>query len=84
MILAGNLGNLIDRLFRGSVVDFLTFHFGNYQFPSFNIADSCIVLGAFFLFILMLRRPVILDQLFPPSSAKSEEKASAKQEKQKH
>ena len=83
MILAGNLGNLIDRLFRGSVVDFLSFHFGSYEFPSFNVADSCIVLGTVFLFILLLRQSEILDQLFPASPSKSGEKSSQEQKQEK-
>ena len=47
LILAGSIGNLLDRLLRGSVVDFLLFHFGTYSFPAFNLADSCICIGAF-------------------------------------
>ncbi|MDP4181968.1 MAG: signal peptidase II, partial [Bacillota bacterium] len=43
IILGGAFGNFIDRLFRGSVVDFLQFYFGSYQFPIFNLADSFIV-----------------------------------------
>jgi signal peptidase II len=45
MILGGALGNFIDRAFRGSVVDFLQFIFGSYQFPIFNVADSFVVIG---------------------------------------
>ncbi|WP_106768288.1 signal peptidase II [Paenibacillus faecalis] len=45
LVLGGALGNFIDRLFMGEVVDFLQFNFGNYTFPIFNIADSCIVIG---------------------------------------
>lgn len=50
MILGGAIGNLIDRAFReGGVVDFLDFHFGSYNFPTFNVADSFIVIGTIFL-----------------------------------
>jgi signal peptidase II len=45
-ILAGALGNLIDRVRFGAVVDFLDFHIGGYHWPAFNIADSAIVIGA--------------------------------------
>jgi len=45
LVLGGALGNFIDRLLMGEVVDFLQFNFGNYTFPIFNIADSCIVIG---------------------------------------
>jgi signal peptidase II len=46
MILGGALGNLIDRLQHGFVVDFLHFHWGLHSFPVFNLADSAITLGA--------------------------------------
>lgn len=45
LVLGGALGNFIDRLRMGEVVDFLKFNFGSYTFPIFNIADSCIVIG---------------------------------------
>lgn len=48
-ILGGACGNLIDRIFRGGVVDFLDFHLSNYHWPAFNIADSAIVLGVAFV-----------------------------------
>lgn len=44
-ILGGAFGNLIDRLFRGGVVDFLDFHLGDLHWPAFNVADSFVVLG---------------------------------------
>lgn len=51
LILAGILGNVTDRIFRGHVVDFLDFQFGSYHWPAFNVADSCIcVAAALFLF----------------------------------
>lgn len=46
MILGGALGNLIDRVWRGFVVDFLDFHIGQYHWPSFNVADIGICVGA--------------------------------------
>lgn len=45
-ILAGAIGNVIDRLVHGHVVDFLQFHYAGWYFPSFNIADSAITIGA--------------------------------------
>lgn len=55
MILAGAIGNLIDRIFRGFVVDFISFRlFSFYDFPVFNVADIFVVLGAFLMFIFAL------------------------------
>jgi signal peptidase II len=46
LILGGALGNVIDRLIHGYVVDFLQFHYAGWAFPSFNVADSAISIGA--------------------------------------
>jgi signal peptidase II len=46
MILGGAIGNLVDRIAYGHVVDFLQFHYGGWYFPSFNVADSAITVGA--------------------------------------
>lgn len=52
MIIGGSLGNLIDRLIRTYVVDFISYTFYNgYHFPVFNIADICVVLGCIGLLI---------------------------------
>lgn len=51
LILGGAVGNLIDRLRFGYVVDFIDLHF----WPVFNIADSCITIGSIFLFVIILR-----------------------------
>lgn len=57
LILAGALGNLIDRVFRGYVVDFLHFYVKRWQWPSFNMADSCITIGALLLlYIFFIRK----------------------------
>jgi signal peptidase II len=45
-ILGGAIGNVIDRLVHGYVVDFLDFHWDGWHFPAFNAADSAITLGA--------------------------------------
>lgn len=45
LIAGGALGNLIDRIRFGAVVDFLDFHIGGWHYPAFNIADICIVVG---------------------------------------
>lgn len=49
LILTGAIGNAIDYLLYGYVVDFFHFSFWGASFPVFNIADACITLGAFFL-----------------------------------
>ena len=46
LILAGALGNLTDRLRLGQVVDFVHVHYGGFNFPVFNVADSAITVGA--------------------------------------
>jgi len=45
LISGGICGNLIDRVFRGGVIDFLLFYYKNFQWPAFNIADSAITIG---------------------------------------
>ena len=45
LVLAGAIGNLIDRLFYGEVVDFLEFYHSSFYWPAFNIADSAICIG---------------------------------------
>ena len=59
MILGGAVGNVIDRLLHGYVVDFLDFHIRGWHFPAFNLADAAITLGAICLIldeILRVRR----------------------------
>jgi signal peptidase II len=56
LILGGALGNLIDRLRLHYVVDFIDVHLGRYHWPSFNVADMAITVGAISLFITMARQ----------------------------
>ena len=51
LVFGGAAGNMWDRLFRGTVTDFLQFFFGSYEFPSFNAADSAISIGACLLIL---------------------------------
>ena len=60
-ILGGAVGNVVDRLVHGYVVDFLQFHWAGWYFPAFNVADSAITIGAIGL---------ILDELLRVRKAK--------------
>ena len=53
IVLAGGISNLIDRIFRGFVIDFIDVNILN--FPNFNIADICIVLGIIFLIVITIK-----------------------------
>lgn len=55
LILGGAVGNLIDRLQTGAVVDFLSFHAGGWYWPAFNVADSAITIGAALIILDSLR-----------------------------
>lgn len=56
LIMGGALGNVIDRLLYGHVIDFLDFHVGGWHWPAFNLADSAITIGAVLLVFDELRR----------------------------
>lgn len=56
LILGGALGNVLDRLMYGHVIDFLEFYFRNWHFPAFNVADSAICVGAALFVLDELRR----------------------------
>jgi signal peptidase II len=56
LILGGAVGNVIDRVLRGEVVDFLLFYWGGWHFPAFNVADSAITIGAVLLIVDELLR----------------------------
>lgn len=51
LVLAGALGNVIDRLWHGYVIDFLQFHYHGWYYPAFNLADSAITVGALMLIL---------------------------------
>ncbi|HKY69575.1 MAG TPA: signal peptidase II [Gammaproteobacteria bacterium] len=55
LVLGGAMGNLIDRLSRGYVVDFVDWYIGDLHWFTFNIADAAICIGAFLLFVVLYR-----------------------------
>lgn len=55
-LIAGTVGNLLDRIFYGAVTDFLSFNFWEYHYPIFNLADIMIVVGAFLLILTLESR----------------------------
>jgi len=55
LILGGAIGNVIDRLYYGYVIDFIDIYYGYYHWPAFNVADSAIVIGAILLVLDTLR-----------------------------
>jgi signal peptidase II len=57
LVLGGAMGNLYDRLAYRFVIDFLAFSHWGYHYPDFNVADSCIVIGACLLLLEALRGP---------------------------
>jgi len=54
-IVAGAIGNLIDRMLYGEVIDFLDFYWGHYHWPAFNVADSFITIGVALTVLLLYR-----------------------------
>ena len=58
ILIGGIFGNLIDRIFQGSVTDFIRIDLPFYKFPIFNIADICIVIGVFILIIESIRKDI--------------------------
>jgi signal peptidase II len=62
LILSGALGNFIDRVRIGEVIDFIDVHLGAYHWPAFNVADSAITVGAFIMLFALFKRPKENDQ----------------------
>lgn len=56
LVIGGSIGNLIDRILRGAVIDFIDIKIFGYNFPIFNLADTFIVIGVFLLIIEMFRK----------------------------
>jgi len=54
LIIGGALGNLVDRIHAGQVTDFVLVYFGDWAYPAFNVADSCITVGAVMLVVFSL------------------------------
>lgn len=61
LILGGALGNLIDRIRFGEVIDFLDFYLGSYHWPAFNVADSAISIGAALLIWEIIRKKPLFE-----------------------
>ena len=57
LIFGGGLGNLVDRVLLGEVVDFILFYWGSFYWPAFNLADSCITVGVALLALEIIRNP---------------------------
>lgn len=57
LIIGGAVGNLIDRLRLGEVIDFLDFYVGAYHWPAFNVADSAITIGTLWLAVTLIFEP---------------------------
>ena len=55
LLLGGIVGNLIDRIIHGYVIDYISFTIVNYKFPVFNFADSCIVIAVILAIIITIR-----------------------------
>jgi signal peptidase II len=55
LVISGGFGNLIDRVARGAVVDFLDFGVNSLRWPSFNVADSCVCIAAALIFIDIMK-----------------------------
>jgi signal peptidase II len=56
LVLGGAIGNVIDRIRFGAVIDFLDFYIGKYHWPAFNMADSAICLGVFIILYQTFRK----------------------------
>ncbi len=61
LVLGGALGNIIDRVQMGVVVDFLDVYWKDYHWPTFNVADSCICVGVAVLILLKTDKPAVAE-----------------------
>jgi signal peptidase II len=68
LILGGALGNVIDRVLHGHVIDFIRVHYQDYYFPAFNVADSAITVGAVL---------IVLDNLLELDRARAKKKVTS-------
>lgn len=74
MILGGALGNIVDRVRHGYVVDFADLHFGTFRpFLIFNVADACITIGV----LLLVARALLLREKAPEAAPSTKEGAAA-------
>ena len=55
LVIGGILGNLVDRVLYGNVIDYLDFYLFGYNAPVFNFADSCIVIGAIIIICVLIK-----------------------------
>ena len=55
LLMGGIVGNLIDRIIHGYVIDYLSFKFGEFYFPIFNFADICIVISVLIIIVKMIK-----------------------------
>ena len=68
LVIGGALGNILDRLMFGAVADFLDFYWGSWHFPTFNVADSCISVGAGMVLLdALVSRPHHMDHTKDPA-----------------
>lgn len=72
LVLGGAVGNFLDRVWTGEVVDFLQFNFGSYTFPIFNLADTAIVIGVAL---------IVLDTLLETKREKKNAASTGQEEK---
>ncbi len=71
LILGGAIGNLIDRVLYGSVVDFVDVGFGDLRWPVFNVADAAVTVGMIILIAVILfeKKPETVDEISQPESS---------------
>ena len=82
LIIGGAIGNMIDRVFRGYVIDFLEFTF--IEFPVFNVADICVTVGTvlMFIYVIFIDKTLFADK--PKKTAGGEESESNVTDEENH